>query len=128
MIIGWATVLGGLVIFIMALLMVLAGAGLLAGAGSFEVGVVWFLGGLKYLFSGAFLVVTGMGLVTSKFWARYFMFLVAIIIFIIFKAAILSSVLYKICFVNLILAILYLFETELRDLFGINRKVGGKSA
>jgi hypothetical protein len=123
-VIGWATVLGGLALLVAAFLIIFAGAGLLAGAGSFQIGAVWFIGGFRYLFSGALLVVTGLGLVSLKTWARYSMFLVAVILYMVFREAILNTLLYKICFVNLILVIIYLFRSELQDRLINDRRVG----
>lgn len=124
MIIGWAAILGGLVMLILAFLIILAGVGLLAGAGSRQVGLIWVIGGFKYLFLGVFLAVTGLGLISLKSWARYFMIMAAGMLFMIFKEAILNNIIYAVSFIDLILVILYLFKAELRNQFGNNRRVG----
>ena len=112
---GWATMLGGATMLIISLLTIACGAGLLAGAGSKEVGIMWGFRGAQLLFSGIFFIVTGLALVDSKIWSRYGMFFVAVILFALFKEVILGSIFYTICFINLILAILYLFKDDLRD-------------
>lgn len=114
-IMGWAVMLGGAAMLIISLFMIAAGAGLLAGAGSKEVGVIWGFRGAGFLISGIFFIITGLALVDSKIWSRYGMFFVAVILFALFKEAILGNLFYTICFINLILAILYLFRDDLRD-------------
>ncbi|MCX5679592.1 MAG: hypothetical protein NTZ95_02855 [Candidatus Omnitrophica bacterium] len=69
--IGVLNILAGIALSGVSAFFIVIGVMLIAGAGSIQVGMMSVIHGFKFGLGGAFVIITGIGLVKSKKWARY---------------------------------------------------------